>query len=294
MHIVSSDIDGTQIPAKSLKIQTDHPAYPASWVLKREAEALQAQRELLWTHNSGRSLQHILQDVQPTTNNPNPILTKPDAIIANVGTEIYLMNKGVPTPLESWRDHLAAQFAPKLREQMAEAFSAQFGKRQDAVVFQPEGHQGPFKLSFTLKGENTEATAKEMDKLFGQFPGVRTTFSAGWAYDVTPERATKGLAMAHLADHLKVPHGKVIVAGDTENDLQMYLPQFRGIVVGNARPGLIEPLKARQGQGEPIIFAQGQIAQGVLEGLKAHGLPVLLPEAPGARGRPGVRHESRL
>lgn len=281
MHLVSADIDGTQIPAKNLKIQTDHPAYPASHVLRREAEALQDAGVLGWVHNSGRSLMHIMQDVQPTPSNPSPILTRPQAIIANVGTEIYLMKGGVPAPLASWREHLAQQFTPDLRRDMAEAFRTQFGQRQDAVVFQPDAHQGPFKLSFTLKGDAANATAREMDKLFGQFPGVRTTFSGGWAYDVTPERATKGTAMAHLADHLGVPQQRVIVAGDTENDLQMFEPKFRGIVVGNARQGLIDGLQGRPaGQ---IIFAQGQIADGVLEGLAAHGLPVAQPSAPGAR-----------
>jgi hydroxymethylpyrimidine pyrophosphatase-like HAD family hydrolase len=58
----------------------------------------------------------------------------------------------------------------------------------------------------------------------------------------------------------------VVVAGDSANDLDMFVLPFKGIVVGNAEPAL------RQLASENIYQAGGRYAAGVLEGLHYWGV----------------------
>jgi hydroxymethylpyrimidine pyrophosphatase-like HAD family hydrolase len=65
-----------------------------------------------------------------------------------------------------------------------------------------------------------------------------------------------------LQQWLRIHPDRVVVAGDSGNDLEMYFEPYRGIIVAEADP----QLKERQGQH--IYHAQGACAAGVLEGIR--------------------------
>ncbi len=280
--ILSFDIDKTQIPSHNLVTNQADPFFPDSRRLQKIIEELRRSGHALMVHNSGRALTHILQEI-PAGRDTNKVLARPDAIIANVGTEIHVMYNDQPVLLRSWEHYLEKQFPNALRVELETKFRG-FSAKNPGVQLQDAAQQGRFKLSFKLTGDRTLATAAALNDLFKPYRGVRTTFSHGWAYDVTPERATKGTALEHLAASWKIPFDRCIVAGDSGNDLPMFRPAFRGIVPANGDDELRAGLKGR----ENIVYASAPIAAGVIEGL--HTLGILPPQpAPPTAPRRGLQ-----
>ena len=63
---------------------------------------------------------------------------------------------------------------------------------------------------------------------------VRITNSADWFLDVLHPQATKGLALAQLAERLGIEREEVIAIGDNINDLEMVEYAGLGVAVANA------------------------------------------------------------
>ncbi|MEK2472247.1 HAD-IIB family hydrolase [Streptomyces noursei] len=68
--------------------------------------------------------------------------------------------------------------------------------------------------------------------------GCSWTYSDGRYFDVLPPQAGKGPAVRQLARKLQWPTTRILVAGDSLNDLSMFGLGTHGVVVGNAEPGL--------------------------------------------------------
>nr|WP_316045883.1 HAD-IIB family hydrolase [Planococcus glaciei] len=65
-------------------------------------------------------------------------------------------------------------------------------------------------------------------------------FSGGKDVDIVPEESGKGRALQYLLDKYKVEDAKLLVAGDSGNDLEMLTLGFPSVIVGNAQPELLE------------------------------------------------------
>lgn len=91
--------------------------------------------------------------------------------------------------------------------------------------------------------------------------------------DITPANAGKGAGTRWLRRSLGFPEERTLVAGDGGNDMPMFFEtqgQERGVAVGNAEDQLKQALKNSH---HPHHFqAQGQAAEGVIEGLIHFGL----------------------
>ena len=94
------------------------------------------------------------------------------------------------------------------------------------------------------------------------YPWALREKSPGRDLDVLPAGVDKGTAAVFLAKHWGVPRERVIVCGDTANDLSMFEQGFCGIVVGNALPEL------RALRSPRVYHARGRFAAGVEEGLR--------------------------
>lgn len=92
--------------------------------------------------------------------------------------------------------------------------------------------------------------------------------SAGRYLDVLPPGVSKGATLLRLVAHLGLDRDRVLVAGDTLNDLSLFDHGFLGVVVGNAEPALIE-LASRRPR---VVVTEGDGAGGILEGAAHHGL----------------------
>ncbi len=184
-------------------------------------------------------------------------LLSPDALIAAVGTEIYL--NGNETPDSAWSEQLYQGWD----RNVVVATTAHFAD----LVLQPETEQRPFKVSFFL----TEALAPEVlpqlkSLLQQQGLDTKLIYSTGQDLDILPRHSDKGLAMQFLRSLWKIEAEQTVVCGDSGNDIALFSVGTEwGIIVGNASLELLEwhntsPVNRR-------YLAKAACAGGILEGL---------------------------
>jgi sucrose-6F-phosphate phosphohydrolase len=188
-------------------------------------------------------------------------LLEPDALIAAVGTEIYLKSSDNPDP--AWSERLSQGWDRDL----ILASTAHFAD----LVPQPDSEQRPFKVSFFL----TEAVAKEVllqleTVLQNQGLDIKLIYSTGQDLDILPRYSDKGLAMQFLRQQWKIEPEQTVVCGDSGNDLALFsVGEERGIIVGNASSELLEWHNANP--GDYRYLAKARCAGGILEGLNYFG-----------------------
>lgn len=102
--------------------------------------------------------------------------------------------------------------------------------------------------------------------------GCDLLLSAGMYLDVLPSGVSKGASLLALLEHTGMEHERVVVAGDTLNDLSLFTCGLKGIVVGGAEEELCHRVREIGGQ---CYLAQDEGGGGILEGLLHHQM---LPE----------------
>jgi sucrose-6F-phosphate phosphohydrolase len=134
------------------------------------------------------------------------------------------------------------------------------------LKLQPHEFQSHYKISYYGYDLDEPFLERLRRRLAEAVQAARVVYSSRRDLDVLPQGADKGTVVAHLARHWGIDRSRVIVAGDSGNDLDMFRQGFLGIVVGNAHPELTS-------LRDPKVFhATKCYAAGVLEGL-SHWLP---------------------
>ena len=173
-------------------------------------------------------------------------------MICGVGTEIRL--PATAGPLAAWPHDREGWCPEKLR--------TWFARRFPEIHSQPEDAQTTYKLSYFAHGLSGEELEEIEAAVAGEGFRVRIIYSSARDLDLLPAGVDKGSSAAFVAKKLGIEANRVIVSGDSGNDLALFCQSFRGIVVANAHP----ELKALR---EPRIYhAQRTFAAGVLEGLR--------------------------
>lgn len=85
--------------------------------------------------------------------------------------------------------------------------------------------------------------------------------------DFLPRGVNKGSALRRLMEHLDFDPEKVLVAGDTLNDLALYTVGYKGVVVGGAEQALID----RTMDNPHVYSAEREGAGGILEAMVHFG-----------------------
>ena len=93
--------------------------------------------------------------------------------------------------------------------------------------------------------------------------GCELLYSADRYLDVLPRGVDKGRTLRALVDHLGVDPERVLVAGDTLNDLSMYRAGFNGVCVGASEPALIEATRGH----DHVLHAGRAGCGGILEAI---------------------------
>jgi hydroxymethylpyrimidine pyrophosphatase-like HAD family hydrolase len=184
-------------------------------------------------------------------------LPRPDFICSDVGTDLFDLNDPQNGLGQKYWSQVASDW------DLEAIYKRGVGK---GVWLQDFGDkQPPYQAGFFWDGnpENLEAFRARManDGRYHIYP------SYGEYIDVLPALLGKGNAVRFLQKELGIDENRVIIAGDSGNDLQMFETEFKGIVPSNA----LEELKKVASQ--PWHFHSPlPAARGVLDGLRYFGL----------------------
>jgi sucrose-6F-phosphate phosphohydrolase len=209
--------------------------------------------------STGRRLEQVIQGVADEG------LPEPDAVICQVGTEIYLPPLGERSaPMSAWRDRLLADYSR--REAVA------FLKGIEGLLMQPDIYNTELKTSCYLDQcpDPNEAAATIVRRVEPQADRYQVVWSSGRDLDILPAASGKGKAIRFLIEQQGLDPKCVVVAGDTGNDASMFLEFDQGVVVANAQPELLQ-LTRELGEGR-VYCARRPHAGGVEEGLEHYGV----------------------
>jgi sucrose-phosphate synthase len=177
----------------------------------------------------------------------------PDLLISATGTEIHY---GQP-PVEdsAWRKQIHYHWEP---DRIMTALKGMEGL--EPLHDEP---MAPYRLRFRLSGPDAPDLPGIRRALRSVGLRVTATLDHGKDLDITPIRASPGLAIRFLAHKWSLPPDRFLVAGDSGNDADMLAGEMLGVVVGNHTPEL-EALR-----GHPRIhFSAKNHAWGVLDGIR--------------------------
>lgn len=216
--------------------------------LKRFIATVKRSPRLLVALNSSRPIASV-----ETTLAGFPAPFEPDATITAMGTEVRVGGRA----LEAWDERFVG---------WDRAVVDRVIQKLGYPPHPPE-LQTPYKASFAIPAGADQQRAT--DALLATGLPVRTIASGASDFDILPECAGKDHATLFLAEHLGVEAERLIVAGDSANDLAMFRAACKGIVVANARDELRSAVDP-----ERVCFADQSRAAGVLEGLARWGAPL--------------------
>ena len=174
-------------------------------------------------------------------------LVNPDAIISNVGTEIY--------------------YAPKwnMDEEWEEIIGKNWDKEEIASILGNfDLKLQPYNKRFVIPCYGNEAIVRKIKEKLKDCK-AKVVYSKKRFLDVIPENAGKGNAAEYIGKKMNLP---IICCGDSENDEDMLKKSNYGILVGNASIDL----KRKLSKHSNIHIAKSLYARGVIEGLKTHGI----------------------
>ncbi len=263
IRLFSADLDGTLLgnPEATRRFATAWTSLPP------------ARRPLL-AYNSGR----LVDDMRGLV--ADGLLPEPDFYLGGVGTQIHDARAG--KDLEEFSKHLSSGWDRALAESIIAAIPGAHP--------QPAEFQHAFKSSWFLHHATPEVIQEIRARLGGAGLAVQVVYSSSRDLDILPAAATKGGALRWLSRRLGIEFSQILVAGDTGNDASMFLlPGVKGIIVENALPELFAATV-----DIPIYTSRRVMADGVLDGLRHHGVLTDLPgaaqtEISAAQMAPGFR-----
>ena len=188
-------------------------------------------------------------------------LIDPDALVLSVGTEIYLDKSD--TPDSSWSEKLSQGW----NREVVLSKTAEFSELSP----QPDTEQGQFKVSFFLEQSVATGVLPQLESMLHKCGlDVKLIYSSGIDLDIVPSRSDKGQAMQFLRQKWNFVAERTVACGDSGNDIALFaVGEERGILVGNARPELIQ--WHNENPADHRYLAKNVCAGGIIEGLKYFG-----------------------
>ena len=235
--LLATDLDGTFLAGAAAKRTRlyhkveSHPEISVVWV-------------------TGRGLEAVLPLLS------DPALPRPEYVICDVGATVIRTSNLQPVqPLQSeiesrWPGEFAvsqamARFDGLIRQDVPQ-------QRRCSYYCEPA-------LLATLRAD-IESQAALLD--------CEVLYSADRYLDILPRGTDKGSTLGALVAHLGVSPARVLVAGDTLNDLSMFAAGFLGVCVGGSEPAL---LAATRGL-DNVLHAGNPGCGGILEAISHFGL----------------------
>ncbi|MEL6494994.1 MAG: sucrose-phosphate phosphatase [Cyanobacteria bacterium J06623_7] len=185
-------------------------------------------------------------------------LLPPDALITAVGTEMYF-------------DRQQSQYDPEWASILARGWNREkivsIANEFPQLQSQPESEQNPYKISYYLAESEAKSTIANLETALKENGfNIKLIYSAGQDLDLLPQNGDKGLAVKFLREKWDIAPEKTIVCGDSGNDISMFLGEEKGLIVGNAKPELLQWYENNRDRSN--YLAKSNCAGGILEGLK--------------------------
>mmetsp|Transcript_55600 Transcript_55600/g.130247 ORF Transcript_55600/g.130247 Transcript_55600/m.130247 type:complete len:351 (+) Transcript_55600:56-1108(+) len=222
-------------------------------------------------------------------------LLEPDLFIGGCGSQMYQFKDGQPVPVAEWMERLKDGWKKELVVSLlhdSPRLAERYGKFSEKRESQGNDYMFSVRLphkdipldqvkedfmKVLVKGGREKGLAVQICAASVAYTaGSTVTNSAGSAdprcvfLDVLPVAAGKGKANVFARSSiLSVPAARCIVAGDSGNDVSMFKSGEgeRGIVVGNAKPELVDVIEK-----EKHVYASARNAAGIIEGLRHFGV----------------------
>nr|VFK44070.1 MAG: sucrose-phosphate synthase [Candidatus Kentron sp. SD]VFK49450.1 MAG: sucrose-phosphate synthase [Candidatus Kentron sp. SD] len=178
----------------------------------------------------------------------------PDLLIAGMGTELYYAPEFFADT--AWVEHIDHQWHPRALRRILD--------RIPGLSLSPRKDQLYFKLRYTFDA-NKAPTIEDITKILRQ-EGETVTLSRSDPshIEITPARASKGLAVRYFADQWGIPLEKILVAGGSATDEDMIRGNTLGSVIANPKADALSHLA----DVERVYFSKGQYARGILEAIE--------------------------
>jgi sucrose-6-phosphatase len=217
---------------------------------KLTQEIMRHRDKIILVYNSSRPCASIRKSLDEY---PDLLNLKPDYVAGALGTEIEVELSG-----KQLLDYLQFITEDWNREEIS-SLMARIGLEPHS-----EEYQTPLKASYNIDSPEVYLDVKEQLELRGL--RAKVILSGRKNLDIIPLNSGKGAAIEFLKDKTGINTGRVVVCGDSANDLDMFSISSKGIIVGNADPEL------KKLRGPNIFHASKSYAGGVLEGLYYWGV----------------------
>ncbi len=181
-------------------------------------------------------------------------IPEPDVLIASAGTEITYAPK--LTEDTGWKYHIEKQWTPKQVHRVL--------KEVPGIRPRDADQQSEFKISYLYDAEKAPSINAISARLFQEEQAVNVVFSHGEYLNIVPIRASKGLAMRHVAAKFGIPLERVLAIGGSGADEDMMRGNTLAAIVGNRTHEELSQLV----ESSRIHFASKPYAAGILEAME--------------------------
>ena len=187
----------------------------------------------------------------------------PDYVVGDVGTTIAEVQNRRFAPIPALEADISARWNGATNRVRAIL--------DGAPGLVPQATEFRYRMSYHYDPETfDDSVVPEVQAL-----GLDVLISHECYLDVLPGGVSKGPSLKRLMAHLKLGEDRVMVAGDTLNDLSMFQTGLAGAVVGGSERALLEAVADLP--RAHVCTAPG--AGGILEAIAAHGLHPAVPAA---------------
>lgn len=180
-------------------------------------------------------------------------IPEPDFLITSGGTEIYYAPK--LTADDFWKKQIDYHWTPHVvRRALGEL---------PGLKLQDKSEQSRFKISYYYDHEKAPDLREINSLLHKEEQSVNICLAFGQFLDITPIRASKGLALRYISDRWGIPLEHILVAGGSGADEDMMRGNTLAAVVANRHHEELSQLMDK----ERIYFAKQPFAAGILEAI---------------------------
>ncbi len=182
---------------------------------------------------------------------------QPDYVIGDVGTTIAEMDSNQHvTPIAALERSIADGWID-LGTQAQFVLNGAPGLKLQSTLFR-------YRLSYDMAPATFDpASIAKVEAL-----GLDVIISDNRFFDVLPKGVSKGPSLLRLMDHVGIAKDRILVAGDTMNDLSMLQTGLPAVAVGGSEPALIEAVA----ELATVYAAKGEGAAGISEAILHHNL----------------------